>query len=69
MYDSRELKPGLWNNLKGWEVGGRFKREGTCAYLWLMHIDVWQKPTQYLKAIVLQLKVNLKNSNNKEGVL
>ena len=37
-------------------MGGRFKREGTYAYLWLMHIDVWQKPTQYCKAIVLQLK-------------
>ena len=29
----------------GWDaVGGRFKREGTYVYLWLIHI-VWQKPT------------------------
>ena len=28
----------------GWGVGGRFKREGTYVYLWLIHI-VWQKPT------------------------
>ena len=34
-----------------WEVGGRFKREGTYVYLWLIHIDVWQKPTQQCKAI------------------
>ena len=41
----------------GWEVGGRFK-EGTYAYLWLIHADVQQKPTQYCKAIILQLKIN-----------
>ena len=27
----------------GWEVGVRFKIEGTYVYLWLIHIDVWQK--------------------------
>ena len=31
-------------------VGGRFK-EGTYIYLWLIHVDVWQKPTHYYKAI------------------
>ena len=45
----------------GREVGGRFKREGTYAYLQLIHVDVWQKPTQYCNAIILQLKINLKN--------
>ena len=53
-----ELKPGLCNNLEGWEADGRYKREGTCVYLWLIHVDVWQKPTQYCKAIILQLKIN-----------
>ena len=42
----------------GREVGGRFKREGTYAYLLLIHVDVWQKPAQYCKAIILQLKIN-----------
>ena len=42
----------------GWEVGGRFKSKGTYVYLWLIHVDVWQKPTQYCKAITLQLKIN-----------
>ena len=23
-----------------------------------MHVDVWQKPTQYCKAIILQLKID-----------
>ena len=39
-----------------WEVPRRFEREGTYAYLWLIHVDVWQKPTQHCKAIILQLK-------------
>ena len=29
----------------GREVGGRFKREGTYVYPWVIHVDVWQKPT------------------------
>ena len=27
-------------------------------YTWLIHIEVWQKPAQYCKAIILQLKIN-----------
>ena len=46
----------------GWEVGGRFKREGTYAYLRLIHVGVWQKPTKYCKAIIPSLKINLKNN-------
>ena len=42
------------------EVGGRFKREGTYVYLWLIHVDVWQKPTQHCKAIIRQLKIKRK---------
>ena len=34
----------------------RFKRENKYVYLWLIHADVWQKPTQYCKAIILQFK-------------
>ena len=37
----------------GWEVRERFKREETYLYLWLIHVDVWQKPTQYYKAIMV----------------
>ena len=28
---------------------------GTHVYLWLIHVDVWQKPSQYFKLIILQL--------------
>ena len=37
-------------------MGGGFRREGTYIYLWLIHVDVWQRPTQYCKAIILQSK-------------
>ena len=39
-----------------WEVGERFKREEIYVCLWLVHGDVWQKPTEYYKAIILQFK-------------
>ena len=44
----------------GWEVGGRFKREGTYAYIRLIHVDVWKKPVPYCKTIIPQLKTNKK---------
>ena len=34
----------------------RFRMEETYVYLWLIHVDVWQKSTQPRKAIILQLK-------------
>ena len=43
---------------RGWEVGGTFKRERTWVLLWLIHVDEWQKPTQYWKAIIFHLKIN-----------
>ena len=34
----------LCDNLEKWDgVGGKFKRDGTYIYLWLIHVDVWQK--------------------------
>ena len=58
----RELKAGLCNKLEGWDgVGdGREVQEGgdICIPMGDSCFDVWQKPTQYCKAIVLQLKIN-----------
>ena len=58
LYDSgSSLNLVLCDNLEGWNgVGGRFKREETYVYLWLIDADVWQKPTQYCRAINLQSK-------------
>ena len=52
----------LCDSLEGRNVAGsgeRFKREGLYVYLQLIHVDVWQKLTQYYKAMILQLKINL----------
>ena len=40
----------------GREMGGRFKRKGIYVYLWLIHVEVWQKTTKFCKAIIPQLK-------------
>ena len=44
---------------------GSFKREGTYVCLWLIHVDIRQKPTQYCEAIILQLKIS-KEKQRKE---
>ena len=46
-------------------MGGRFKREGIYVYLWLIHVDVWQKPTKFCTLIILQLKNNKTNKQTK----
>ena len=55
---TQETQPALCNNLEGWDgrkVARKFKRKGTCVFLRLIYVDVWQKPTQFCKAISLQL--------------
>ena len=51
------------NNLEGWggEGDGREVQEGgdIYIYLWLIHVDVWQKPTKFCKLINFQLKINI----------
>ena len=34
-------------------------KEGTYVYQRLIHVDVWQKPTQYYKAVILYRKINI----------
>ena len=51
----------LCDNLEGWVGGeggekGVQEGKGTHVYLWLTHVDVWQKKSQYCKVIILQLK-------------
>ena len=43
----------------GREMGGKLKKEGIYVYLWLIHVDVWQKTAKFCKAIILQ-KINWK---------
>ena len=56
-----ELKPtALWQPRGvGWGgVGGGSRRKGHIYIPMVIHVDVWQKPTQYCKAIILQLKIS-----------
>ena len=49
----------LWDNPEGWggEGGRRGFQDGVIhVHPWLIHVDVWKKPSQYCKVIILQLK-------------
>ena len=58
------MKQGIQNECSGTTQrvrvgggGGEGIRDGeTAVYLWLINVDVWQKPSQYCKVIILQLK-------------
>ena len=57
-------QPGALYQPSGVGWGGRWEGGSggsTYVYLWLIHVDTRQKPTQDCKAIILQLKINLKN--------
>lgn len=43
----------------GWGVGDAEAAQegGACAFLREIRVDVWQKPTPYGKAIILQLQI------------
>ena len=43
-------------------------REEAYVYLWLIHVVVWQKPTQYCKAITFQLKINKLTTTTKKEI-
>ena len=45
-----------------YRVGREIKEGGTHVYVWLIHFVIWQKPIQHCKAVILQLKRNLKRS-------
>ena len=50
----------LCDNLEeynGVGVAGKAQEVGTYVYFWLIHTVIWQKPTQYCKAISLQLQI------------
>ena len=45
-------------------MGRRFKREGT--YVYLIHLDVWQKPSQYCNYSPIKNKIKKKTAFNKK---
>ena len=51
VHESGHSEPVLWYNPEGWggQGGGRgFRMGGTHVHLWLIHVDVWRKPTTIL---------------------
>ena len=59
MHEAGHPKPVFWDNPEGWgEEGGWGGGSGwgNTVYPWLIHVDVWQKPSQYCKVIIFQLK-------------
>ena len=59
---AQETPTELCINLEGRDMRGRFKREGIYVYLWLSHVEVWQKTAKFCKGIILQLKKKKKYS-------
>ena len=57
IHETRYLGLVHWDDPEGLdrEGGGSGFRngEGAHVYLWLVHVDVWQKPSQYCKVIIL----------------
>ena len=50
----------LWDKPEGWgtEGGERVVQDGgTHVYLWLIHVDVWGKPSQYCKVTILYITI------------
>ena len=56
MHEAGHSKPVLWDNPEEWggDEGGRAIQDGeTHVHLWVIHVDLWQKPPQYCKEIIL----------------
>lgn len=51
------IKPGGSGLGKGWEMGG-VQEDGDACKLQLTHLDVWQRPTEYCEAVILN-EINL----------
>ena len=67
----RKLKPGRCINLEGWDGEGdgrEAQKEGIYVYLWLIHVEVWQKTTKFCKAVILPLKNNCFFKRRKPGL-
>ena len=69
IYEARNPKLVLCVNLEGWNgegCWGGIKKEGMHVCLWPVHADVWQKPSQYCKAIILHVKKKKKKRLHSE---
>ena len=59
MHEAGHSKLVLWDNSEGWDGEGSWRGAqdgGTHVHLWLIHVDVWNKPPQFCEVIILKLK-------------
>ena len=54
----------LCDNLEGWHGVGNGSRVQQGGDMWLIHVYIWQKSTQYYKAIIFQLKQRERNTSD-----
>ena len=57
----QELAGGPVLSLRNHKLGSHIRilvreLDPTCCNMWLIHVDVWQKPAQYCKSINLSIK-------------
>ena len=69
---AEETQSGALYQPRGVGLGGRWEggskgRGYTYAYLWLIHVEVWQKAAKFCKAVILRLKINFKNLKMKRN--
>ena len=56
VHEAGHSKLVFWDSPEGWdgEASGRgVQDEGTHVHTWLINVNVWQKPPQYCKVIIL----------------
>ena len=52
MNEAGHSKPVFWDYPEGWDGKGggrRVQDRGTHVHPWLIHVDVWQKPSRCVK--------------------
>ena len=60
IHEAGHEKPVFWDNPERWGregCGREVQGGGTHVHSWLIHVNIWQKPPQYCKVIILQLKL------------
>ena len=62
MHEAGQPKPVHWDSPEGWDRGNGGSGLGTHVHMWLIHVHVWQKPSQYCKVASFQLKKKKKNT-------
>jgi len=56
MHETGHSKLVYWDNPEGWDGEGSGRvvwDRGTHVHQWLTHVNVWEKPPQYCKVIIL----------------